>query len=408
MGRVLKPRCARGQQCVHVLKAGSDGPPIVSNAGDICNLCVREGYTLNDVPASSLESQMKKKRCPSCRNEFGDPRECQRLVPIGRVIRILGDNECLCAHCNGGIRSGADLRYRLPTREDLSLADPHGFDELFRAAKVLLNECAEKNEENRIIPTLALAYQLCHRVRRLVKQKERLVELWGDRQVWDQEADSFARRYSGLRLKQAALGVLILERQQVSVRIEKGITHNNPVAVIVSVYPHQTSLARAKKVEAMYAERLAGMEISCEEQHRAKLSFFFRDDRLELDITPGTITEEISEPRAGWRTAKASYPQPRLVGNLYAVLAKEFVKNLKIRTSSGPPFTKNFVPACVAFFLSEYGIRRDRIERLLDDHKLRNVGASTTQLWRDVPKKTMVHDPLLDTSRTLFYEGYEA
>lgn len=170
MVSVPRPRCARGQQCAHVLKAGSDGPPTVRNEGDICNRCVQEGYTPQDVPALSLEPQKKVKRCPSCQNEFEDPRECQRVVPIGRVIPILGDKEYQCAHCNGGVRSGADLRYRLPTKEDSSLDDPEGFDELFRAAKVLLNECAEKNEEDRIIPTLALAYHLCHRVRRLVKQ----------------------------------------------------------------------------------------------------------------------------------------------------------------------------------------------------------------------------------------------
>jgi hypothetical protein len=377
----------------------------VPNEGDICDRCAQEGYTLRDVPAPSFEPQ--KKRCPSCRGEFENPTQGQGVVPVGRKLPILDDEVCLCVTCTSGIRSGADLRYRLPTRKDSALPEPEGFEELFRAAGALLKECAQKDEENRIIPTLALANHLCHGVRRLVDQKERLVELWGDARSWGEEADSFARRYSGLRPVQAAQGALILERQPVSVRVDRGITHGNPVAAAVSVYPHQTRLAGAEEVAFLYAERLSDEGISCDERHRCNLSLFFRDDRLELDITPGTVIKEISDPNPGWRTDKASYPHPRLVGKLYAALTKEFAPDLKTRTSSGPPHTKNLVPACVASFLREYGIETDRIERWLDNHSLREVGATTTQLWRDVDKMSMVRDPLLDTSRTLFYEGDE-
>ena len=289
---------------------------------------------------------------------------------------------------------------------------PKGFDELFKAARVLLKECAIKNEEDRIIPTLALANHLCHGVPRLVAQKERLVGVWGDGQVWNEEADRFGRRYSGLRPARVARGVLILKRHPVSVRIDRS------VAATVSVYPHQAALAEPKEVAAEYGKRLSDAGISCDEQRRVNLSVFFRDDRLELDISPGTVTEEIEEPERGWRIDKASFPHPRLVGKLYTVLCEEFATDLAVRMSSRSPETRNLVPACVAFILSEYGMERSRIHRLLDKHVLCEPGgvlngnpSRTNQLWNNrgagAGNNAVVRDPLIDAARTLFYEGHE-
>ena len=55
MTSVSKPRCARGQDCVHVRELGSDGPPRVSHEGDFCERCLLQGATLDDVPAGHKE-----------------------------------------------------------------------------------------------------------------------------------------------------------------------------------------------------------------------------------------------------------------------------------------------------------------------------------------------------------------
>src|SRR5215211_2016856 len=102
------------------------------------------------------------------------------------------------------------------------------FDELFRATRVLLKECAKKNEEDRIIPTLAFANHICDRVPRLVEEKDRLVGLWGDERIWDEEADRFARRFGGLKLVRVVQGVLILERRPVFIAIGYSLTTKNP------------------------------------------------------------------------------------------------------------------------------------------------------------------------------------
>src|SRR5215212_10595608 len=144
----------------------------------------------------SVAEPERTKRCPSCGDKFGDPGRDPQVVAVGAKIEILGDDVLLCGRCIGGARSGADWGYRLPTREDLPLPLPGGFDELFKAAKVLLEDNAG---ENQIIPTLALANHLCHGVPRLEREKERLVGVWGDERTWDEEADRFARRFGGLR-----------------------------------------------------------------------------------------------------------------------------------------------------------------------------------------------------------------
>lgn len=381
-----------------------------SSESDLCDRCVQEGYTREDVPGSRYKPQKIKKRCPSCGEEFGTHRN-GRDIEIGVKIDILGDDVLLCVHCISGSRSGADWGYWLPTQED-SPPLAEGFNELFKAARVLLEEDAP---ESQVIPTLALANHLCHGVPRLVTQKEWLVGLWGDGRAWNEEVDRFVRRYSGLRPVRAAQGVLILERQPVSIGIDYSLTQGSPVAVTVSVYPHQTTLAEPEAVASLYSERLSDEGISCNEQHRGNLTFFFRNDRLELDISPGTAVEYRDGLHAGWWTGKASFPHPRLVQRLYRALREEFAGDLETRERGDEPKAKNLVPACVAFLLREYGIPpRKEINRLLDKHMLCKTAelldgntSRTNQLWENVNNTSLVRGPLMDAAQTLFYEGYE-
>jgi hypothetical protein len=55
MSRVSKPRCARGDNCYHVLRTGSERPPTVSSEGDLCHKCRQQGFTLEDVPEEHKE-----------------------------------------------------------------------------------------------------------------------------------------------------------------------------------------------------------------------------------------------------------------------------------------------------------------------------------------------------------------
>jgi hypothetical protein len=401
---VSKPRCARGQNCSHVRDFPHiDIPPSVPHEGDLCSRCIRAGYTSKDVTAPRSKPQKLKKRCPSCRRELGDPTQCEGVVEPG----YKHDEVLLCVRCISGARSRADLGYQLPTEEDSAL--PKGFDELFKAGRVLLEKDAP---ENQVTPTLALANHLCHGARRLAKEKERLVGLWEDEQSWAGEADSFSRRYGGLRPVEVAQGVLILEREPVSIAIAYSLAHGNPVGVVVSVYPHQTKPAEPDEVASRYSKTLSDAGISCDDQRGVNPNVGFDNDRLVLDFSPRTVAERVEEPQPGWRD-RASFTHPRLVRRLYAGLREEFAQDLATRERGKPTEAKNLVPACVAFLLREYGIPpRKEIHRLLNKHELWPAGkncsdSAISQLWQNVNNKSLVGGPLVDAARTLFYEGYE-
>jgi hypothetical protein len=392
---------------------GNPAPLRRTNKTDLCDRCEQEGYTLEDVHSSGPERPKSRKRCPGCGEEFRT-RQDDPGVDVGFRQDILGDEVVMCAGCNGRVRSGAGYGYHPQTEVDSPLPLPRGFDQLFKAARVLLEVCAERDEEDRIIPTLALAYHLCHGVPRLVAQKERLTQLAEDGKPQEKEANGFARRYSGLKPDWVVDDVLILKRFPVSVRIGYGIVRGDPQAVTVEVYPHQSALAEPKVIAELYAQKLAETGISCDEKDCGNLSYSFHNDRLEPDILPGTAVERTDEPR--WQIDRASFPHPQLVGGLYEPLRREFIEALATRTSSGPPKSRNLVPACVGFLLNEYGIERGRrMYRWLDKHVLSEKGpklddnpSRINQLRNTMDTKPMVRNPLMDCMRTLFWEGFEA
>jgi hypothetical protein len=263
----------------------------------------------------NVAEPQRTKRCPSCGHEFGDPGRDPQVVAVGAKIEILGDDVLLCVRCIGGARSRADWGYRLPTKEDSPLLLPEGFDELFKAAKVLLEDNAG---ENQIIPTLALANHLCHGVPRLVREKERLVGVWGDKRTWHEEADRFARRFGGLRPVRIAQGTLILERQRALITVGYDPTHGTPVDVVVTVYPHRTPLATSAEVASLYDKKLCDVGIPHDVQKTGHLDFAFFNRRLVITIRPGTIieratiTDGFTLPRPGWRTDTAAFPTPAM------------------------------------------------------------------------------------------------
>ena len=96
-----------------------------------------------------------------------------------------------------------------------------------------------------------------------------------------------------------------------------------------------------------------------------------------------------------------------------------FARHLAIRTRGGSPAATNLVPACVAYYLREYGEieNRKEIHRLLNEHVLRETSkklpdeaygsSETNQLWRDVSNHAKVGNPLMDAGYTLFWGGEE-
>jgi hypothetical protein len=316
------------------------------------------------------------------------------------------------------MRSGLRLDYRLPTRDDSLLPVEERFNELFTAARVLLKENAE---ENRIIPTLALANEIGQGRPHLITEKQRLLELGSDKQIWDEEANSFTRRYGGLRPVRVEQEILVLEKLPVFVAVGYAMVRKTPEEVVISVYPHRR-LATFDEVTSRYEKVLSDAGVSYGEPKTGSLSFSFYGRTLELRVQPGTVVERLNEPQgSGYRIDKASFPHPRLVGEFYNMLLSKagggFRGELAMRTAGDPPEAENLVPACVAFLLRTYGLEgRKEIHQLLNKHVLCEIGKelqlgytdiATYTLWRRVTNEALVRTPLVDAAWTLFYEGYE-
>jgi hypothetical protein len=101
----------------------------------------------------------------------------------------------------------------VPTEEVIPPPAEERFDELFRAARMLLEVNAG---EDQIIPTLALANAIGQDVPHLIAARRRLLKLSEDRQAWNNEVDKFVRRYGSLRPVRVVDGILILEKLPVS------------------------------------------------------------------------------------------------------------------------------------------------------------------------------------------------
>jgi hypothetical protein len=355
----------------------------------------------------SLAEPKKTKYCASC----GSPNIGGRTSNLSGAVR-------LCVGCTVRMRSGLRLDYRLPTRDDSLLPVEERFNELFTAARVLLKENAE---ENRIIPTLALANEIGQGRPHLITEKQRLLELGSDKQIWDEEANSFTRRYGGLRPVRVEQEILVLEKLPVFVAVGYAMVRKTPEEVVISVYPHRR-LATFDEVTSRYEKVLSDAGVSYGEPKTGSLSFSFYGRTLELRVQPGTVVERLNEPQgSGYRIDKASFPHPRLVGEFYNMLLSKagggFRGELAMRTAGDPPEAENLVPACVAFLLRTYGLEgRKEIHQLLNKHVLCEIGKelqlgytdnATYTLWRRVTNEALVRTPLVDAAWTLFYEGYE-
>ncbi|MBA2712052.1 MAG: hypothetical protein H0U55_00630 [Rubrobacteraceae bacterium] len=255
-------------------------------------------------------------------------------------------------------------------------------------------------------------------------------------QAWEIEADSFARRFGGLRPVRLAQDVLILERRPVLISVGYALVRKIPVDVVVTAYPHRTPLATHEEVAADYGKALSAAGLACDERRTGHLSYASYNRRLVITIRPGTVTERVAitdgvtglEP--SYRSDEASFPHPDFVGAFCTALVKTAstggqAADLPTRSRGGAPKAENLIPACVAFLLKEHGIQPDKkINGLLDDHVLNDgwkrshserslfkyalKGTSLhQQVWDNSRKKAVVRDPLIDAAWTLFWEGYE-
>jgi hypothetical protein len=323
-------------------------------------------------------------------------------------------NVPLCGSCAHRVSVGdAGVSHWQPTENELPAPPEERFDELFRAARILLNEGVA--DENQIIPTLALANELGQGLSEPIAAKERLKGAVKSNKSWEHETAEFVSRYGSLRPVWIVDDVLILERLPISVVVDKDSGTGVVEEVTITVYA-QRQLAEPRYVGSRYEEVLESAHLPHDESKTARLGFTFQERHLVITV------QRVNDKAAPTWQGTLAFPHPRVVQEFYRMLIGKFsgdgfARYLAARERGGAPLPDNLIPACVAFYLREYGEigGRKEVHRLLDEHVLANTwkklpqdgyGSSATyQLWKDVNNPAKVGNPLMDVAYTLWSGG---
>jgi hypothetical protein len=305
--------------------------------------------------------------------------------------------------------------------EEESLPPPEErFDALFRAARVLLREGID--QEDQVIPTLTLA-NLTHEEGPYLDLRQRFKKLVKAGEGWERWVDEWVSAYGSLRPVRMVGEVLILERLPISIDIKYGL-HNveQPEQVFLSVYPHRQP-AESSHVASLYEAKLSAASAPYGEADTGRMSFELFDSHLLITIDRG-LRKFVSDSEGSsfrFRTDVASFPTPRIVQGFYQMLlgkpsGEGFYGHLATRTRGGAPNADNLILACVAFYLrNSGGIKgRKEIHRLLNEHVLCEeryrhkaipeegcASSVASQIWRDAKDDTKVCKPLKDAELTL-------
>jgi hypothetical protein len=324
------------------------------------------------------------------------------------------DNAPLCEGCSGRSLDGELVAYCSPEEEPLPPPEVR-FADLFNAARALFKE--DVTEEDRIYPTLAFANELGQGSVDFIEEKECLVSTWEDgSERWTEAVDEFSRRHPSIRPVKVVDGVVILERVPVNVRI-----HNYPIqdvevprVVVLSVYPHNR-LPTPEQVAALYEKVLLAANIPHAESNQGRFEDSFRDGYLQIEVHHKRTSIRPEHMGAAFRGSTPGFPHPRRVAAFYKMLmgttsGDGYARHLVTRRRGPAPPSDNVIPACVAFYLRDYGEMKEGVEahRLLNEHVLRthwkelpegHSDSASNQLWRDADK---VKDHLLAAALALY------
>jgi hypothetical protein len=298
--------------------------------------------------------------------------------------------------------AGEAVAYFSPIEDEPSPLPEVRFAELFKAARVLLKEGIA--EEDQIYPTLAFANELGQGLVDFIEEKERLVSAWKDgSESWAEAVYEFSWRHPSLRPIKVVDGVVIRERVPVDVRIHKYPIQDVevPRVAVLTVYPHKRP-PTPEQVAARYDKELSVARIPHTTSNKGRFEFSFEDGYLLMEVHHTRTSIPPEHMGTVFRDGKPEFPHPRLVEAFYKMLVGTtsgdgFARHLVTRRRGPAPASDTVIPACVAFFLRDYGGMKEGVEahRLLKEHVLRahwktlpegHSDSASTQLWRDADK----------------------
>src|SRR5215212_2238863 len=147
-----------------------------------------------------------------------------------------------------------------------------------------------------------------------------------------------------------------------------------PRVVVLTVYPHKRP-PTLEQIAARYDKELLGANIPHAEANKGRFEFSFRDGYLLIEVHHNRTSIPPEHMGAVFQDGKPEFPHPRLVRAFYKMLVGTtsgdgFARHLVTRRSGPAPASDTVIPACVAFYLRDYGGMKEGTEahRLLNEH----------------------------------------
>lgn len=308
----------------------------------------------------------------------------------------------LCDSCADRIRTGETISYWAPAEEEPSPPPEERFAELFKAARVLLEERID--EEDLIYPTLAYANELGQEILEFKEEASMLVSDWNgaDR---ESAVERFLQRHDGMAPVEVVDGAVILRW----IPVDGGVSmypipdEEIPEEVTIRILSHTRRL-EPEHIASVYESILSTYEVSYGKSGNGSIDFEFTGGELLVRTFASTETASRIPPEhaaAIFRDRKPEFLHPRLLAAFCQTLlgsgSKDgFARFLTRRKRGENPGRVKLIPACVAFYLKEYGgLRGKAAHRLLNKHlsgyvaKFPEDGSSESpnnELWRDAKK----------------------
>ena len=204
------------------------------------------------------------------------------------------------------------------------------------------------------------------------------VEAWEIPRIWESRTRELLERTGRIQPVEVVDGVLILERAPVAIKVWGG----SEPEVWIEIMP-RSKPATPEEVASSYERAMQEQAVGFHEDRAISMDCILTEHHLRLILKPVFVGMYISD-----RPPREPFPSPALVeDSCRGHLEGSMGKRLKARVRGGPWKPDNLVPAIVAFFLRTYGGMdgRKEINRLLNEHVLRDTGCSDRQGHRVSP-----------------------
>jgi hypothetical protein len=358
-----------------------------TSMSDICDRCLKQGYTAEDSLAASSPPQERLTVCSQCGSE-SVVSDLKISLPEDRI-----EVSPLCEDCQERLlqqwNEGGFITYS-PSPEAVPEVVPEdAFKELLQAARVMLE--AGKIPEDQVAPTLAFANR-ASALPQLEAKRAKFAESRDDPDQWEELAVEFYRRFRGLLPVRFLHDVLVLER--IPMFVDALTYFDGTVVKEINIDVFVRSV-KPEELAEHYKKILAQKGISWDKSSRGLLSWDISDGYLSMRVGPG---RELSPEQASRFTSmqrQQVFPPPRLVGEHFKTLkgsvnSRDFrgiAYALSGRQSGDPTLPDNLIPACVAWYLQEPGGITDKhkMVRLLNRHLLSPCGRMEVGMTSDYP-----------------------